>query len=90
MIRYNILVSGKVQGVGFRFFVVQQALELSITGFVRNNPDGTVEIDAQGSIENMQTFLSLIHKGSPFSKVSDVNTKKLDTFEDYTKFNAEY
>ena len=48
MKRVSVIVSGRVQGVGFRYFVEDIAADMKITGWVRNLPDGTVEIDAEG------------------------------------------
>ena len=64
------LVSGRVQGVGFRFFAQHEADRLGITGYVRNLPDGRVEVVATGSHEQLAQFRSQLEKGPRFSSVS--------------------
>lgn len=55
-----MIVSGRVQGVGFRYFVQDIAEDMRITGSVRNLPDGTVEIDAEGKADILETFIRTI------------------------------
>jgi acylphosphatase len=66
------LVSGRVQGVGFRFFAQHEAERLGVTGYVQNLPDGRVEVLASGSREQLAQFRSQLEKGPRFSSVSDV------------------
>ena len=65
----HIRVFGRVQGVGFRAWTQRQADGLSLSGWVRNRSDGSVEIMAEGSDENINFFLSLCKKGPLFAKV---------------------
>lgn len=62
-------VYGQVQGVGFRYFAKRVAEKLNIKGNVKNLPDGTVQILAQGDEETLRRFLEIIRKGPPFSSV---------------------
>jgi acylphosphatase len=73
-----MIVSGRVQAVGFRFFTWQTARQCHINGWVRNRDDGTVEISASGSKKNLETFIHAVRKGSPFSRVQklDVTPEK--------------
>lgn len=75
MIRKHIIVHGKVQGVGFRYYVNQSARRIGICGWVRNLPDGTVEIDAEGPVTQMKTFVEAVKKGSPRSKVTNLEVR---------------
>jgi acylphosphatase len=52
----HILISGRVHGVGFRYFVLHKAKELNIFGWVKNTPDGKVEIEAEGDPQNVEIF----------------------------------
>jgi acylphosphatase len=61
---------GKVQGVGYRWFVVQQAQALGLGGWVRNEPDGTVMGEAEGDLSHLEAFKDLLEGGSPFARVS--------------------
>ncbi len=72
------LVSGHVQGVGFRRFVEKQGLTLGLVGWVRNLSDGRVEAVAQGSAEAMKHFLAQLYKGPPNSQVDQVEVKETD------------
>ena len=88
MKKVRLIVSGRVQGVGFRYSTYQLALEIGdIYGRVWNNDDGTVEILAQSDKpEKMAKFIQAIRKGpSRFAKVSYVDVKMVH-FEDYSDF----
>jgi acylphosphatase len=68
----KIRVTGKVQGVYFRDTARKEAENLGITGFARNEPDGTVFIEAEGSDEAVKKFLDWCHKGSREAMVEEV------------------
>jgi acylphosphatase len=61
----NILIGGRVQGVGFRYFVRNTAFELKVNGWVRNTRDGRVEIEASGKTEDIAIFIDWIKIGPP-------------------------
>lgn len=73
---YHLIIKGKVQGVYFRQSTKQKALELNITGWVRNTPDNTVEAFAQGNEECMQIFIAWCYEGPPAARVSEVIIKE--------------
>lgn len=77
MKRYFIIFIGRVQGVGFRYFAYKTALSLSLTGSVRNVPNGQVECEVQGSEEALENFLSKVLRGNGFLKVDDYALKEL-------------
>ncbi len=68
----HIFVSGRVQGVGFRFYTMRVARQFGITGWVRNLYDGRVEIYAEGSKPNLSAFINEIKLGPPTSHVSNI------------------
>ncbi len=68
----SVKVFGRVQGVFFRHSAKQKAKELGIKGFVRNEPDGTVYIEAEGEEENLEQFLDWCHRGPFLAKVKKV------------------
>jgi len=68
----RIIVRGRVQGVGFRYFALREARALGIDGWARNLPDGSVEIEASGEPHVLETFIESIRLGPPYSKVSSV------------------
>lgn len=84
----NILVSGRVQGVGFRYATKQTADDLGLEGWVKNNPDGTVQIHVTGNDNKIQEFISKI-RNSPiqFAKVDDVTVTDSDNKETYQAFS---
>ena len=58
-----IVIGGRVQGVGFRYFAQQKAEELTITGWVKNSSNGKVEIEASGEPHNLNTFIEWMKIG---------------------------
>lgn len=71
--RVLVTVYGLVQGVGFRMFVERCASRMALKGWVKNMPDGTVQIDAQGPSGLIDEFLRDVRTGPPASKVSSLN-----------------
>ncbi|MFA6511890.1 MAG: acylphosphatase [Patescibacteria group bacterium] len=72
----NIRVHGKVQGVFFRDAAKQIAQELGIAGFIRNEPDGTVYIEAEGKEEQMKQFIAWVNEGTDRAHVERVEPKE--------------
>ena len=70
--RLEAFVSGEVQMVGFRMFVQRHARQLGLRGFVRNLPDGRVEVGAEGERANLERLLSLLRQGPPAAVVQRV------------------
>jgi len=66
-------VSGRVHGVFFRAFVESRALELNLTGYVRNMPGGTVEVRAEGERQQLEKLVESLAKGPPPARVEKVN-----------------
>jgi len=69
------VVSGRVQGVGFRYFAERAARKAGVAGWVRNLPDGRVETVAEGSNGAVEAYLAEIRKGPFGSRVSDVTVE---------------
>ena len=80
MVRH-FLVKGRVQGVGFRWFVHREAAALDLHGWVRNTEDGDVEVLAKGDAESLQDLSEALHKGSRGSRVDAVISHELDAKE---------
>ena len=72
MVRARILVSGLVQGVSYRHCTSETATTLGIKGWVRNLPDGKVEILAEGTKDRVERFISWCHRGSLGARVAGV------------------
>jgi len=82
---FSIHVSGKVQGVFFRASTKQKADELGIKGFVRNERDGRVFIEAEGEEEKLSTFIDWCKQGPRHAHVEHCDVKEI-TFQSYTSF----
>jgi acylphosphatase len=65
-------ISGRVQGVGFRYFVQKRATELKLAGWTRNLEDGRVEVYAVGDRKKLSELAAALHQGPPFSDVRGV------------------
>lgn len=81
-------VSGRVQGVGFRFFVRRHALALRLAGYVRNLPDGRVEFLIQGEAGDVLRLLEQIHVGPAHARVGDLQFEDVAQVPDLTDFTA--
>lgn len=73
MRRVGVRVTGRVQGVGFRWATQRRALELDLTGWVRNREDGGVEIEAEGDDAAIAELLAWLRVGPRFSEVADLH-----------------
>ena len=72
------LVSGMVQGVGFRMFVLHEAQRLGLAGYVRNRPDGSVEAVASGETVELERLERALRAGPPAARVERVEVSVLD------------
>jgi len=77
----HFLIQGRVQGVGFRWFVHREASELELYGWVRNTEDGDVEVVAAGSVEDLAELRASLRKGPRGSRVDHVIEHYLDESE---------
>jgi acylphosphatase len=84
----RFVVRGRVQGVGFRWFVEREAHILKIAGWVRNNPDSTVEVLAQGTREQLAGLHSRLREGPRAARVDDVEVKGADAIPGLTSFQV--
>ena len=90
MIRYSIIVTGRVQGVGFRYFAQLTACKLNLTGWCKNLMDGNVQIEAQGNKDNILSFIAAIKAGNNFCKVYDINIRKVEVITNEKNFMIKY
>jgi len=77
----HFLIRGRVQGVGFRWFVHREAADLGLRGWVRNTDAGEVEIVAAGEAETLAELRAELHKGSRGSRVDTVIEHELEEAE---------
>jgi acylphosphatase len=72
--RLHAVVRGRVQGVSFRYETLRKANQLGVTGWVRNRPDGSVEVMAEGDRGRLNRLLDFLWQGPPAARVSEVET----------------
>jgi len=81
----RIIVSGRVQGVGFRYYTQITAEKFQLTGWVKNNDDGTVLIMVSGDEKILQYFVQEIESGNQYAYVSNMNIEET-TYQTYENF----
>lgn len=81
-------VSGRVQGVGYRYSVVGVARRLGLTGWVRNAPDGSVETWAQGHGPVLDEFVAFLYAGPRSARVDGVGVRSVAADESMTTFTV--
>lgn len=86
----KLIVKGRVQGVGYRYFARERAHMLGITGYVKNLWSGDVEIVAQGDEQIVSGFIDLLREGPSFSMVSDMEITDINSEDHYNKFSVEF
>jgi acylphosphatase len=74
----RFLVSGRVQGVYFRVSTRQQALQLGLTGYAKNLPDGRVEVLAVGELAELNALSQWLWRGPPAASVTDVQSTEIE------------
>jgi len=72
-IHKNIRISGRVQGVGFRYSAMQAALALGVTGFVKNLYSGEVYVEAEGTAEQVDEFIEWCRQGPPRARIDHID-----------------
>jgi acylphosphatase len=85
----QMIVSGIVQGVGFRYFVRDAGVRLELTGNVRNCPDSTVEIIVEGSEKKIAEFIRQVEKGPLRARVDRVDVMDVPVRDAYSSFLIE-
>ena len=88
--RIRVVVSGRVQGVAFRYYTRQQARSLGIQGWVRNLPDGSVECEIEGSNESLEKMLAFLHEGPRLAKVTNITIEPLRESGDDSGFHIRF
>lgn len=83
-------VVGMVQGVGFRYFAERVAQSLGLVGYVRNLPDGSVEVYAEGEKDSLQILGSRLRRGPAFARVDEVQEQWSATTGKYSSFRVTF
>jgi len=87
--RAHVIVTGRVQGVGFRFYTRETARRCAVVGFVRNLPDGRVEAVFEGEDANVESVVTWCRSGPPGSKVSGVERRDEAPTGEFAEFHIE-
>ncbi len=85
--RVHLTIEGQVQGVFFRYSTVEEAVRLRLRGWVRNCPDGSVEVVAEGSKQNIEDFIRWCHHGPPGAHVLNVRIQWEDDKGEFENFH---
>ena len=83
-------VLGRVQGVSFRHYTGLQANRLGLTGYVKNQRNGSVYVIAEGETAVLEQFLAYLHDGSPMARVDAVNSRWLPATGQYKQFQVRW
>lgn len=86
----SITISGKVQGVFFRVSAKDLADKIGLTGWVKNESNGTVSIQVEGSVKNLEKLLMWCREGSSGAKIENVEHRWDDKLKGYQKFEIKY
>lgn len=88
--RVHLKIHGRVQGVFFRATAKEKAQELGLVGWVRNNPEGSVEITAEGHREDIENFIEWCNRGPRNSRVDHVKVVWGNYGDEFEDFKIEY
>ncbi|QPC85270.1 acylphosphatase [Phototrophicus methaneseepsis] len=88
--RLHAIVHGRVQGVSYRFFTKQMADTLDVTGYIYNQPDGTVEVVAEGVPQELERLLTFLYEGSPAAQVERVDFEYTQPTGEYLAFTIRF
>lgn len=89
-VRLFVNVVGRVQGVGFRMFVRQTALAMKVTGWVKNETDGSVSMEIQAEPQVLDALIERLKKGNGYSKIMQLESKSLEVEKGERKFVINY
>jgi len=90
MVARRLLISGRVQGVGFRWFTIERASLEGVTGWVQNLPGGEVEVVVEGEAEAVERFERAVRRGPRGARVDDVATDLLTPTGRFVTFTARH
>ncbi|MEZ5105151.1 MAG: acylphosphatase [Draconibacterium sp.] len=90
MKQYEITIKGRVQGVGFRYYVYKKATEFGLTGWVKNTTEGNVKAVVQGEESILKTFLEFLLIGPPLARVDKISKYETEVSTVFDKFSVNY
>jgi acylphosphatase len=90
IIRRRLILSGAVQGVGFRYWAVREASGFEIGGYVRNLPDGSVEAVLEGPAEEVEKYADILKQGPPYGRVRHVDVVNEEPRGEFASFGVKF
>ena len=90
IVRMHVLVTGRVQGVNFRWFTQEKARALGVTGWVRNLESGHVEAEIEGDQASIDELLGQLHVGPRSAQVDTVEATPISSVKQYSDFEVRY
>ena len=90
LVRVRVFVGGRVQGVAYRYFAEKYASRLDIAGWVRNLPDGRVEILAEGSDAHIETLLARLREGPSLAEIDSFEVRRERSTGEFREFRIAY
>ena len=88
--RLKLKITGRVQGVCYRWFTRDTAVELGLTGWVRNLPDGTVEAVAEGEPDKLEQLVGWCRRGPDLAQVTDIQTEWEEGTGEFQQFSIRH
>ena len=88
--RLSARITGRVQGVGFRHFTRTTAQQHGLTGWVRNEPDGSVRLEAEGPQADLESLLDAVHSGPQSARVDSVDAEWKASTDTFNQFEVRY
>ena len=90
MKRVTVIVTGLVQGVSFRYYTRREARRLDLTGWVRNEADGSVSVVAEGSDDSLKALLQFLEDGSPSARVQQIAAEWSQASGEFGSFEVRF
>jgi len=88
--RLSLTITGRVQGVGYRFFAEEAAEALGVVGWVKNGWDGSVEIEAQADQPTLALFCDRLREGPPLAYVADIEQREIPLLSGDASFEVRF
>ena len=86
--RLKAVISGEVQGVGFRWSVQRQAGQLGLTGYAENLPDGSVRVEAEGDPGQLDQLEAFLRQGPRWAEVASLDSRRVPATGEFHRFEA--
>lgn len=90
MIRANVLVTGRVQGVSFRYYTLRKAESLGLTGWVKNLPNGSVQVLIEGNKAEVEQMIEWLRTGPSLANVKEIDYHFSEYTGEYDRFDIAF